>query len=389
MSWKTVKLGDICDLVNGKAFKPSDWSENGIRIVRIQNLNDPSKDFNFWGGSLNKQVAIDDGDLLLAWSGTPGTSFGAHIWSRGKAILNQHIFRIDLRKDIIDTRWAKVSVNYQLNHLIDQAHGGVGLQHVTKPMVENLDIPLPPLSIQTRIVSILEKADAAREKRRQANRLTEQFLQSAFLEMFGDPRTNPKKWDLRTLAELAKADKYAIKRGPFGGSLKKNIFVKEGYLVYEQYHAINDDFSFGRYFINGTKYKEMEMFKALPGDLIISCSGSLGQIAELPKDAQQGIINQALLKLSLDQSKVLNCYFIFLFRHSSTQDILFDVSRGSGIPNFPPMSTIKSIKFPIPPMREQVKYAALLEEARIPPRQAARVGEGAGGVVWKPHAKSV
>ena len=81
MSWGTKSLGDFCKLVNGKAFKADDWSESGLPIIRIQNLNDATKPFNHWDGGLDRQVHVQEGDLLIAWSGTPGTSFGAHIWA--------------------------------------------------------------------------------------------------------------------------------------------------------------------------------------------------------------------------------------------------------------------------------------------------------------------
>jgi len=86
-SWRWVKLGEICKFINGDAYKESDWSSSGVPIIRIQNLNDRSKPFNYWRGTLGDRVKISTGDLLLAWSGTPGTSFGAHIWDGEPAVL--------------------------------------------------------------------------------------------------------------------------------------------------------------------------------------------------------------------------------------------------------------------------------------------------------------
>ena len=77
--WKWVRLGSLCSLRNGKAFKPTDWSESGLPIVRIQNLNSPNNKFNYYDGIIEDKFLINSGDLLFAWSGTPGTSFGAHI----------------------------------------------------------------------------------------------------------------------------------------------------------------------------------------------------------------------------------------------------------------------------------------------------------------------
>ena len=85
-NWALVRLGQALDLVNGRAFKPSDWTQTGLPIVRIQNLNNPSAAFNRYDGEVKEKFLIDSGDFLISWSGTPGTSFGAHIWTGGPAV---------------------------------------------------------------------------------------------------------------------------------------------------------------------------------------------------------------------------------------------------------------------------------------------------------------
>lgn len=159
-------LGEVCNLVNGDAYKLSDWSTSGTPIIRIQNLNDDNKPFNFWSGSLSDRVVVKPGDVLLAWSGTPGTSFGAHIWKRGVGVLNQHIFRVDFHGNSVIPEWAAFAINHQLDILIRKAHGGVGLRHVTKGEVKLLEIPLPPLLEQKRIAAILNEQMTVVERAR-------------------------------------------------------------------------------------------------------------------------------------------------------------------------------------------------------------------------------
>lgn len=189
-----VPFGSICKLQNGRAFKPSDWSDKGDPIVRIQNLNDESKPFNYCNFSVDEKFHINTGDLLFSWSGTPGTSFGAFFWNRGFGVLNQHIFRVDIDENKISKDYLRYAINSQLNYIIDQAHGGVGLKHITKGKLEAVEIPLPPLDEQKRIAVILDKADAIRRKRQQAINLADDFLRSVFLDMFGDPMVNPMDW---------------------------------------------------------------------------------------------------------------------------------------------------------------------------------------------------
>lgn len=166
--WKWVRLSSLCSLRNGKAFKPSDWSDSGLPIVRIQNLNNPDSKFNYYNGHIEDKFLIKSGDLLFAWSGTPGTSFGAHIWLGEKAVLNQHIFRMDFEEKIILKSFFRYSINCRLEELIAKAHGGAGLQHVTKGIFESTPIVLPPLDEQQRIVdrieSLFARLDEAKAK---------------------------------------------------------------------------------------------------------------------------------------------------------------------------------------------------------------------------------
>ncbi|MGE9981548.1 restriction endonuclease subunit S [Collinsella sp. SGI.184] len=150
--WAWARIGTITELVNGKAFKPSDWTSTGLPIVRIQNLNDPNSPYNRYDGDCDSKFLLYGGELLFAWSGTPGTSFGAHVWSGGKALLNQHIFNVKFSEQNLDINYLKLSINRSVLSLIGLAHGSAGLQHVTKGTFESTLIPLPPLAEQRRIV---------------------------------------------------------------------------------------------------------------------------------------------------------------------------------------------------------------------------------------------
>lgn len=151
-----ISLGEICDLVNGDAYNESMWSTEGVPIIRIQNLNNANKPFNYWAGALTDRVVVTDGDVLLAWSGTPGTSFGAHRWNRGIGVLNQHIFRVDFDHERFDPDWTVFAINEQLSHLIGKAHGAVGLSHVTRRECDGMLIWMPALPVQRRIASQLK-----------------------------------------------------------------------------------------------------------------------------------------------------------------------------------------------------------------------------------------
>lgn len=193
--WNYAKIEDLCLLINGKAFKPSDWTNNGLPIVRIQNLNNPQAKYNHFSGEIEPKFLIQEGELLFAWSGTPGTSFGAHIWSGNTAVLNQHIFKILFNENFLIKNFFKIAINYKLQELIDKAHGGVGLRHVTKGKFEKTKIPLPPLNEQKRIVTKIEalqtKSDRAKQQLKQIKPPLNQFRQSVLAAAFrGDLTKN-------------------------------------------------------------------------------------------------------------------------------------------------------------------------------------------------------
>ena len=153
-----VRIGDVCELVNGRAFKPSEWKTLGLPIVRIQNLNDPSAEYHYYDGAVDERFIIDNGDLLFSWSGTPGTSFGSFIWLGDKAILNQHIFKVK-ENPVILRAFLKISFDANIDRIIAKAHGGAGLKHITKSELENIEITLPPLEKQQYYVAVMNQAD--------------------------------------------------------------------------------------------------------------------------------------------------------------------------------------------------------------------------------------
>jgi type I restriction enzyme S subunit len=166
-----------------------------------------------------------------------------------------------------------------------------------------------------------------------------------------------KGWQTKTLGEIC-----GFVRGPFGGSLKKSVFVADGFAVYEQQHAIYDQFDDVRYFIDDAKFQEMQRFELRPNDLIMSCSGTMGKVAIVPDNIRRGIINQALLKLT--PTKVVSPEFLKYWMDSTDfQDSLKEQSGGAAIQNVASVGILKEIQISLPPLAEQQRIVGLLDEA--------------------------
>jgi type I restriction enzyme S subunit len=151
-SWRTYHLGELAKYVNGRAFKPDDWSNSGRPIIRIQNLTDPSKPFNHFEGEVDNTHIVRNGDHLIAWSAT----LGSFIWNRGEAVLNQHIFKVSPNPSIIDPQFFHFLMLSVLDAIADQAHG-LAMKHITKTKFEAFETRVPGLVEQRRIVARLNE----------------------------------------------------------------------------------------------------------------------------------------------------------------------------------------------------------------------------------------
>ena len=176
--------------------------------------------------------------------------------------------------------------------------------------------------------------------------------------------TIPHDWCERQLQDICVPS--GLVRGPFGGSLKKEIFQNSGKKVYEQRNAIYRSVKIGNYYITDDKYRELIRFSVAPGDFIVSCSGTIGKIFRLPQTAPQGVINQALLKISLDASICAPEYFYKYFEWSRFQNLITDDTQGGAMKNLVGMDKFKKTEFVMPQeVSEQKEIAKVLSEIAV------------------------
>ncbi len=347
MSYEVVRLGDYVKIQTGK-LDANASDENGIYPFFTCSV-EPLK-INEYAFDCECVVIAGNGDLNVKYY-------------NGKFNAYQRTYVIEsLNHKVLNVRYLYWFKSLYINYLRNQSIGGV-IKYIKLGNLTEAKFPLPPLDIQKKIADTLDKAQELIDKRKEQITALDKFLENLFLDMFGDPVSNPMGWEISYIEQLVLNEKGSIKRGPFGGALKKEIFVNEGYLVYEQYHALNNDFSFERYYITEKKFNELKGFEVKEGDIIISCSGVyLGKLAVIPKNHKKGIINQALLKISLNESKMKNIFYKFVFTHPNFKNKYFANTNGSGIPNFPSMEEFKKFKFILPPLDLQNQFASLVEK---------------------------
>ena len=187
-----VRLGDVATYINGYAFKPEDWSDSGLPIIRIQDLTGNSYKTNRFSGKYDKKFEVNDGDILISWS----ASIGVYVWRGEKAVLNQHIFKVKFDKQVnICKKFFIYQVENILKKAILETHGAT-MKHLTKPVFDSLPFYLPDIKKQNEISAILDKISEIISLRQQQLKKLDELVKSRFIEMFGKAQVNPRNFTI-------------------------------------------------------------------------------------------------------------------------------------------------------------------------------------------------
>ena len=192
-----IRLGDVATYINGYPFKPEDRGTSGLPIIRIQDLTGNTYDLGFYDGEYPSRIEINNGDVLISWSG----SLGVYVWNRGKALLNQHIFKVVFDKVVIDKDYFVFAVRHKLREMESKTHGAT-MKHIVKGDFDSTTIPFPSVENQREIAHLLLAALYIIEARQRQLRTFDTLIKARFVEMFGEPISNSKKLPLKKLGEI-------------------------------------------------------------------------------------------------------------------------------------------------------------------------------------------
>lgn len=200
-----VTLGELATYVNGYAFKPTDWSDEGLEIIRIQNLTGNFSEVNRYSGEYNNKYEVNNGDVLISWS----ASLGVYVWNKGRAILNQHIFKVVFNKLDVDKEFFIQQVGYILERANIHAHGAT-MKHLTRPVFDSLKFYLPSREEQKDISNTLCIVDRLIELHEKQVSDFEQLVKSRFIEMFENKRFDILPWNEVFDTKTGKLDSNAM-----------------------------------------------------------------------------------------------------------------------------------------------------------------------------------
>ena len=424
-SWEWVRLSDVCVyLQRGKSPKYSDIKKipviaqkcnqwEGFQLEKAQFI-DPD--------TLEKYAderLLQDKDILINSTGL-GTVGRNQIYPAsenpyGIAVADSHVTVVRLNSTAILPEyffhyWRNPSVQLVIE---DQTSGSTKQKELALATIQSYIVPLPPLEEQHRIVAKIEEIlpyidqyDKAYTKLETFNKKFPEDMKKSILQMAMQGKLveqRPEEGTADELYEQIVAEKAQLikegkikkekplpeiaedeipfeipsswkwvrfgefgsyKKGPFGSALTKAIFVPKAdntIKVYEQKNAIQKDASLGDYYITRDYFEsKMKGFELFPGDIIVSCAGTIGETYIMPDGMEQGIINQALMRMKLMPSVYVD-YFLIYFDVILKQTARKS-SKGSAIKNIPPFDELKSYLVPLPPLEEQKRIVAKIEE---------------------------
>ncbi len=237
----------------------------------------------------------------------------------------------------------------------DKYSDGTMSKRLSPNTLMQYEVNLPNDENLYKLSDLLWAANDTKEAYKKLLDKTDKLVKSQFIEMFGDPIINPFGWEKLTVQDVCSS----IVRGPFGSALKVSFFVPKtntSVKVYEQKHAIQKDANIGDYHITKEKFNELKRFECKPKDIIMSCSGTIGELYQLPDDAVRGIINQALCKFTLN-NRIVPIVFLTYMR----QTIQNLETKGTGIQNVGALSFIKAMPINLPPIEVQNRFAIFVE----------------------------
>jgi len=353
VSWSLAKLDNHVDILSGFAFKSENFNDRreGLPLVRIRDVV-PGVSDTYYSGEYSSEFLLSDGDLLIGMDG----DFNRARWSGGQALLNQRVCKITAKSESLDQGY----LYHFLPKALDKIHAetpAVTVKHLSVKGIRAIEIPLPPLPEQKRIAAILDKADAIRRKRQQAIQLADDFLRAVFLDMFGDPVTNPKGWMVKKIKDLCMVR--GGKRIPKGDSLVKEDtgfpYIKAGNIKSGQVTTKNLEY------VPPHVRKVIERYTVDEGDICITVVGAnIGDVGVVPKELHKASLTENANKIIIRDGIVLSSrYLSFFLQTDFVQSQIRSKTMAVGVPKLA-IFRIEELDLILPPKELQDKFSHIV-----------------------------
>ena len=350
--WTYKKLVDECSILYGYPFdsKCFSTSPDDMPLIRIRDVKE-GKTSTFYNGDYPKDYIIHKGDYLIGMDG----EFNISPWQSEDALLNQRVCKISCNTSSLLIRYVYRFLIKELKKIEDETPF-VTVKHLSAKKINQINIPVPPIAEQERIVAELDLLSGIIEKKKEQLKAYDQLAQSIFYSMFGDPIDNPKGWETKKLSENV----HEMFLGPFGSALKVDSYVpkEESYcMVYEQKHAIQATINLDNHYINKEKFESLQRFEVKPHDFIMSCRGTIGKLYQIPNNAPKGIIHPSLMKIRIKEEFYNSAFFQFLL----VKIVANESTNGNCVQMAITAKELGKKELPVPPLSLQEEFAEKIE----------------------------
>lgn len=345
MNYTIKSIGDVTDILSGYAFDSSHFDKgNGIKLIRIRDVVRGYSQTEY-NGEYEEKYVIKRGDILIGMDG----EFNVARWQSNDALLNQRVCKISIsNQQLLDENYLYHFLPAQLKK-IEDATPFVTVKHLSVKTINQIQIPLPPLAEQQRIAAILDKAAEIKTKREQAIAKLDELAQSAFLEMFGDPNSNPKQWDVKRLHEICH------KISDIDHKMPKA--VDKGY----PFISAKDLVKYGKIDFTNVKFISKEDFDRLSrkikpefGDILYSRIGTIGR-ARLVEVQFDFLASYSCCTIKPKLELVLKEFLCDLLDSTAILKQAHKEVKGIAVPDLG-MSEIRSFQIILPPKNLQQRY---------------------------------
>ena len=347
--WEIKKLGEVANILNGYAFDSKLFSEdsNDVPLIRIRDIKRGYTE-TFYKGDFSEEYIIRKGDYLIGMDG----EFNIAEWKGENALLNQRVCKIITNK-IVDRYlfWYMPIVLKQ----IEDATPFVTVKHLSSKQLINTTIPIPPREEQERIVEELDCLSGVIEKKREQLRELDALAQSIFYQMFGDPITNEKGWEVKKIKEV-----FSVKIGPFGSLLHNSDYISGGTPLVNPIHMHNEricpDFDFS---VSDDKLKELRNYILRTNDIVLARRGDIGRCAIVGVNEDGYLCGTG--SLFMRPTTGINSNFIIKqIRCNSMIEYLTSLAKGATMLNIN-CKIVEELNFILPPISLQQEFADKIE----------------------------
>ena len=361
---KEYEISELADILNGYSFKSKEYVDEGIRVIRITNVQNgkivDESPVYYEDKTILDKYKLKENDIVISLTGNVGR-VGYVDQKILPAYLNQRVGCIRCNNNIVNSKYLYYLFNsnkFENDCIISS--NGIAQLNLSTEWLKQYKINIPSLEIQKKRLSILEKLDKnIYFKEKQIKKLDE-LIKSQFIEMFGI-LNNEDKYDKVEFNTVVKD----ILRGPFGSDLKKSLYVPESndtYKVYIQINAIDKNENLGDYYISKEYFNQkMYKFELNPNDYIITCDGTIGKYIKLSNNMKKGIISSSLLKITLDDSKMNEKFFEVLWENYMLPKLTSKI-RNAALQHLPSAKNVGLVQCPLPPIELQNRFADIVKQ---------------------------